>query len=94
MDDVLMGQVLEDLRQRGFRIEGNIGESILAVKGSRLLIHVMVEGREVPIRKLVSVIDSAEKMGLPLVIALVGNDGTITYYKAHRVRLHGKPKGT
>ena len=94
MDDVLVSQVMEDLRQRGFKIEGHIGESILAVKGDRFMVHVMIEGREVPIRRLISVIDSAEKLGLPLVIALVGNDGTITYYKAHRVRPHGKPKGT
>ena len=40
----------------------------------------MVEGVEVTVHTLLSVINMAETLSMPAVLALVSNDGTVTYY--------------
>jgi tRNA-intron endonuclease len=46
----------------------------------RYFFYVMVEGVEVTVHTLLSVINIGETISMPAVLALVSNDGTVTYY--------------
>lgn len=86
--DALIEQVLNDLKGRGFKVIETIEEGLfLAEKGERYLFYVMMEGVEVPLRKLYRVLNMGESISTPVILALVSNDGTITYYFAHKLRL-------
>ena len=52
----------------------------VAEKKDRYLFCVMVEGVEVTVHTLLSVINIGETISMPAVLALVSNDGTVTYY--------------
>jgi tRNA-intron endonuclease len=51
----------------------------VAEKKDRYLFYVMVEGVEVTVHTLLSVINIGETISMPAVLALVSNDGTVTY---------------
>lgn len=86
--DVLLEQVTADLRARGFRIVERLDNRLfVAEKKERYLFYVMVEGVEVNMPTLMSVINMGETLSVQVVLALVSNDGTVTYYFARRIRL-------
>ncbi|AEA13066.1 MAG: ribonuclease BN [Thermoproteus sp.] len=86
--NVLEEQVLNDLRSRGFKIVERIEDGLfVAEKGERYLFYVMVEGVERPLRQLYRVLNMGETLSTPVVLALVSNDGVVTYYSAHKLRL-------
>ncbi|MEM4898038.1 MAG: ribonuclease BN, partial [Pyrobaculum sp.] len=47
----------------------------------------MVEGVEVTIPTLLNIINMAETLSMETVLALVSNDGTVTYYFVRKIRL-------
>jgi len=51
----------------------------VAEKKDRYLFYVMVEGVELTVHTLLSVINIGETISMPAVLALVSNDGTVTY---------------
>jgi hypothetical protein len=59
----------------------------VAEKKEQYLFYVMVEGVEVTVRDMLSVINMGETLSMPVVLALVSNDGTVTYYFVRRIRL-------
>jgi len=86
--DVLFEQVLRDLRLRGFRIVEQLADNIfIGEKREKYLFYVMVEGVEVSISTMLKVINMGETLSMPVVLALVSNDGTVTYYFVRRIRL-------
>ncbi|WP_342838427.1 ribonuclease BN [Pyrobaculum sp.] len=86
--DVLLEQVFKDLQARGFKIIERLDDRMfIAEKKDRYLFYVMVEGVEVTIQALLSVINMGETLSMPTVLALVSNDGTVTYYFARKIRL-------
>lgn len=86
--DVLQEQVFKDLKSRGFKIIEQLDDKIfIAEKKERYLFYVMVEGVEVTIQTLLSVINMGETLSMPVVLALVSNDGTVTYYYVRKIRL-------
>ncbi|KUO85190.1 ribonuclease BN [Thermoproteus sp. CP80] len=86
--NVLEEQVLSDLRSRGFKIVERIEDGLfVAEKDERYLFYVMVEGVEKPLRQLYRVLNMGETLSAPVVLALVSNDGVVTYYSAHKLRL-------
>ncbi|MFN7105963.1 MAG: ribonuclease BN [Pyrobaculum sp.] len=88
MTDVLSGQVLKDLQARGFKILENIGDRLYVVeKKEKYLIYIMIEGVEVGVSTLLNLINMAETLSMQIVLALVSNDGTVTYYFVRRIRL-------
>jgi tRNA-intron endonuclease len=52
----------------------------VAEKKDRYLFYVMVEGVEVTVHTLLSVINIGETISTPALLAPVSNDGTATYY--------------
>lgn len=88
MEDVLVEQVFKDLQSRGFKILERLGDRMFAAeKKDRYLFYVMVEGVEVTVHTLLSVINMGETLSMPAVLALVSNDGTVTYYFVRKIRL-------
>ncbi|MEZ0248452.1 MAG: ribonuclease BN [Thermoproteus sp.] len=86
--DVLEEQVLNDLKSRGFKIVEKIDSGLfIAEKGQRYLFYVLTEGVEKPLRQLYRVLNMGESISTPVVLALVSNDGVVTYYSAHKLRL-------
>ncbi|ACB38995.1 hypothetical protein [Pyrobaculum neutrophilum] len=88
MSDVLFEQVTRDLRSKGFKILEKLGDRMfVAEKKEKYLFYVMVEGVEVTTQTLLSVINMGETLSMDTVLALVSNDGTVTYYFVRRIRL-------
>jgi len=88
VEDVLIEQVFKDLQSRGFRILERLNDKMfVAEKKEQYLFYVMVEGVEVTVRDMLSVINMGETLSMPVVLALVSNDGTVTYYFVRRIRL-------
>jgi tRNA-intron endonuclease len=88
VEDVLVEQVFKDLQSRGFKILERLGDRMfVAEKKDKYLFYVMVEGIEVTIQTLLGVINMAETLSMPAVLALVSNDGTVTYYFVRKIRL-------
>lgn len=88
MTDVLLEQVLKDLQSRGFKILETLSDRVfIAEKKERYLFYTMVEGVEVTIPTLLSVINMGESLSMQTVLALVSNDGTVTYYYVRKIRL-------
>jgi tRNA-intron endonuclease len=88
VEDILVEQVFKDLQSRGFRILERLGDRMfIAEKKDKYLFYVMVEGVEVTVHTLLSVINMAETLSMPAVLALVSNDGTVTYYFVRKIRL-------
>lgn len=86
--NVLEDQVLNDLKSRGFKLVDKIEDGLfVAEKGQRYLFYVMIEGVETPLRKLYRILNMGESISTPVVLALVSNDGVVTYYSAHKLRL-------
>jgi tRNA-intron endonuclease len=86
--DILVEQVMRDLKSRGFKIVESFNEgTFIAEKKDKYLFYVMAEGVEVTVQALLDVINMGETLSVPVVLALVSNDGTVTYYFARRVRL-------
>ncbi len=86
--NLLEEQVINDLKSRGFKILERIDEGLfVAEKNDRYLFYVMVEGVEKPLRQLYRVLNMGESMSMSVVLALVSNDGVVTYYFAHKLRL-------
>jgi tRNA-intron endonuclease len=52
----------------------------VAEKKDRYLFYVMMEGVEVTVHTLSSIINIGEAISMPAVLALVSNDVTATYY--------------
>lgn len=90
--DVLVEQVHADLKAKGFKLEEVIDRRLfVASKKEKYLFFVLQEGTEVRLPDLVSIINMGESLSLPVVLALVSNDGTTTYYFVRRVRLPPNP---
>jgi len=90
--DALIEQVFADLKNRGFKILERINErTFVAEKKDKYLFHVLIEGIEVPIRELYHIINMGESLSLPVIFVLVSNDGVVTYYLAHKLRLPKNP---
>lgn len=90
--DVLVEQVYADLRAKGFKVEEVMkGGLFVASKKDRYLFFVLQEGAEVRLPELISVLNMGESLSLPVVLALVSNDGTTTYYFVRKVRLPPNP---
>jgi tRNA-intron endonuclease len=88
VSDVLLEQVFRDLQSRGFKIVERLSDSMfVAEKKDKYLFYVMVEGVEITIQTLLSVINMGETLSMPAVLALVSNDGTATYYFVRKIRL-------
>jgi tRNA-intron endonuclease len=88
VEDVLVEQVFKELQSRGFKILERLGDRMfIAEKKDKYLFYVMVEGIEVTIQTLLGVINMAETLSMPAVLALVSNDGTVTYYFVRKIRL-------
>ncbi|AKT33715.1 tRNA splicing endonuclease [Pyrobaculum sp. WP30] len=88
MEDVLVEQVFKDLQARGFKFLERLGDRMfVAEKKDEYLFYVMVEGVEVTVHTLLSVINMGETLSMPAVLALVSNDGTVTYYFVRKIRL-------
>ncbi|MEL9990722.1 MAG: ribonuclease BN [Thermoproteus sp.] len=86
--DVLEEQVINDLKSRGFKIVEKIDSGLfIAEKGQRYLFYVLAEGVEKPLRQLYRVLNMGESISTPVVLALVSNDGVVTYYSAYKLRL-------
>ena len=95
MSSALEEQVLLDLRRRGYKILEKVKYGFIASKGDRkALFMVFREGIGVDMRELASALNFAESIRLPLILALVSNDGSITYYLAFRLRLPRIERGT
>lgn len=88
VDDVLLEQVFKDLMSRGFKILERLNDRMfIAEKKSKYLFYVMVEGIEVTTQTLLSFINMGETLSMDTVLALVSNDGTVTYYFVRKIRL-------
>ncbi|MEM0478904.1 MAG: ribonuclease BN [Pyrobaculum sp.] len=88
MADVLLEQVFKDLQARGFRIVETLNDRLfIAEKKDKYLFYTMVEGVEVTIPTLLNIINMAETLSMETVLALVSNDGTVTYYFVRKIRL-------
>jgi tRNA splicing endonuclease len=61
VEDVLVEQVFKDLQSRGFKILERLGDRMfVAEKKDKYLFYVMVEGVEVTVHTLLSVINMGE----------------------------------
>ncbi|CCC82510.1 tRNA splicing endonuclease [Thermoproteus tenax] len=86
--DVLEEQVARDLKARGFKIVEKIEDGLfIAEKNERYLFYVLIEGVEKPLRQLYRVLNLGESISTPVILALVSNDGVVTYYSAHKLKL-------
>ncbi len=93
MSDILIEQVFRDLQSRGFKILERVGDRLYVVeKGEKYLLYTMVEGVEIDITTLSSFINMSETLSMQIVLALVSNDGTVTYYFMRRLRLPRNPR--
>lgn len=88
MQSALEEQVVMDLKRRGYKIVERVKYGIVAAKGDRkALFMVFREGIGIDARELAAALNFAETIKLPLILALVSNDGSVTYYMAFRLRL-------
>ena len=88
MQSALEEQVILDLKRRGYKVIERVKYGIVAAKGDRkALFMVFREGVGIDARELASALNFAETIKLPLILALVSNDGSVTYYMAFRLRL-------
>ena len=87
-----------DLRRRGYYVKPAETESPLDLlmweKGRKAIeepprygIKIVTEGLGIRAVELASILKYCESMGLQLVLALVSNDGVVTYYKTFSLKL-------
>lgn len=97
IDNFLKFTVYLDLRKRGYYVKVNIGDApidlLMWEKGKNPVnsnpkygIKIVTEGLGIKVSDLLNVLKYCESMGIQLVLALVSNEGVITYYKAFTYR--------
>ncbi len=97
VDNFLKFVVYQDLRKRGYdvRLAGPEAPIDLLVweKGKRATeaqprygVKIVTEGLGIRVLELATLLKYCESMGLQLVLALVSNDGVVTYYKTFSLR--------
>ena len=97
VEDMLRFIVYLDLRKRGYDVKLTSKDSPIDLlvweKGKRPIktqprygVKIVTEGLGIRVLDLSSVLKYCESMGLQLVLALVSNDGVITYYKAFSLK--------
>ncbi len=97
IDNILRFITYLDLRKRGYNVkivsEGSPIDLLVWEKGKkpmraqpRYAVKIVTEGLGIRVLELSSVLKYCEAMGLQLVLALLSNDGVVTYYKAFSLR--------
>ncbi len=97
VNDILRLIVYVDLRKRGYNVKITPDNSPIDLlvweKGKRpsktqprYAIKIVTEGLGIRALDLSSILKYCESMGLQLVLALLSNDGVVTYYKAFSLR--------
>ena len=97
IDNFLKFVVYQDLRKRGYdvKLAGPEAPIDLLVwdKGKRASeaqprygVKIVTEGLGIRVLDLAALLKYCESMGLQLVLALVSNDGVVTYYKTFSLR--------
>ncbi|NPA23024.1 MAG: endonuclease [Crenarchaeota archaeon] len=95
--DILRFIVYLDLRKRGYNVKITPDDSPIDIlvweKGKkpskarpRYAVKIVTEGLGIRALDLSSLLRYCEAMGLQLVLALLSNDGVVTYYKAFSLR--------
>ncbi|NPB00367.1 MAG: endonuclease [Crenarchaeota archaeon] len=97
VNDILKLIVYVDLRKRGYNVKITPDRSPIDLlvweKGKkpgktqpRYAIKIVTEGLGIRALDLSSILKYCESMGLQLVLALLSNDGVVTYYKAFSLK--------
>ena len=97
VDNFLKYVVYCDLRRRGYYVRPAQPDAPLDLvmweKGKKVTdepprygIKIVTEGLGIRVIDLASILKYCESMGLQLVLALVSNDGVVTYYKAFSLK--------
>ncbi len=97
IDNMLKFIVYLDLRKRGYDVKITPQNSSIDLlvweKGKRPIntqpkygVKIVTEGLGIKVLDLSSILKYCESMGLQLVLALISNDGIVTYYKAFSLK--------